>query len=233
MKNVNLDLLVYVVERLVPLLDEIVLVGGCATGLLVTDPGASSVRRTFDVDVIAEIISYSGLVAFSERLTKLGLLLDTSEGAPACRWTCGESKLDIMPLEESLLGFSNRWYRQAMETAAKTELPTGRTIRVITAPYFVATKLEAFYGRGKGDFLSSHDLEDVITVMDGRPTLREEVGSVTAEVRQYIGNQCEGLLANSRFHEILRFPEYVLPDESSQKRIPALVSLLKELGQLK
>jgi hypothetical protein len=45
MKNVNLDLLLDVVERLVPLLDEIVLVGGCATGLLVTDPGASSVRR--------------------------------------------------------------------------------------------------------------------------------------------------------------------------------------------
>jgi len=231
MKDVNLDLLVDVVERLVPLLDEIVLVGGCATGLLVTDPGASSVRRTFDVDVIAEIISYSEFVAFSERLTKLGLLLDTSEGAPACRWICGESKLDVMPLEESLLGFSNRWYRQAMETATKTELPTGRTIRVITAPYFVATKLEAFYGRGKGDFLSSHDLEDVITVMDGRPTLLEEVGSVTAEVRQYIGNQCEGLLASSRFHDAL--PGYVLPDESSQRRIPALLSLLKELGQFK
>jgi hypothetical protein len=231
MKNVNIDLLVGVVERLVPVLDEIVLVGGCATGLLVTDPGASSVRRTFDVDVIAEIISYSGLVAFSERLTKLGLLLDTSEGAPACRWICGESKLDVMPLEESLLGFSNRWYRLAMETATKIELPTGRTIRVITAPYFVATKLEAFYGRGKGDFLSSHDLEDVITLMDGRPTLREEVRSVRAEVRQYIGNQCEGLLASSRFHDAL--PGYVLPDEGSQRRIPALLSLLKELRQLK
>jgi hypothetical protein len=231
MKNVNIDLLVGVVERLVPVLDEIVLVGGCATGLLVTDPGASSVRRTFDVDVIAEIISYSGLVAFSERLTKLGLLLDTSEGAPACRWICGESKLDVMPLEESLLGFSNRWYRLAMETASKIELPTGRTIRVITAPYFVATKLEAFYGRGKGDFLSSHDLEDVITVMDGRPTLGEEVRSVRAEVRQYIGNQCEGLLASSRFHDAL--PGYVLPDEGSQRRIPALLSLLKELRQLK
>jgi predicted nucleotidyltransferase len=227
---VNLDLLVDVVERLVPLLDEIVLVGACAPGLLVTDPGASSVRRTFDVDVIAEIISYSGLVAFSERLTKLGLSLDTSEGAPACRWVCGESKLDVMPLEESLLGFSNRWYRQAMETATKTELPSGRTIWVITSPYFVATKLDAFYGRGKGDFLSSHDLEDVITVMDGRPSLREEIGTAAPEVREYIGNQCAGLLANSRFYDAL--PGYVLPDESSQRRIPALLSLIKELGHL-
>jgi hypothetical protein len=67
--------------------------------------------------------------------------------------------------------------------------------------------------------------------MDGRPTLLEEVGSVTAEVRQYIGNQCEDLLASSRFHDAL--PGYVLPDESSQKRIPALLSLLKELAQFK
>ena len=101
-----------------------------------------------------------------------------------------------------------------MEAATKTELPTARTIQVITAPYFVATKLGAFYGRGKGDFLSSHDLEDVITVMDGRPTLREEVGSVRVEVRQYIGNQCEGLLASSRFHDAL--PGYVLPLVSSK-----------------
>lgn len=166
MKNPNLDLLITVVKKLEPILDEIVFVGGCATGLLVTDPGAAAVRRTFDMDVIAEIISYPGLVAFSERLEKLGFTRDTSEGAPNCRWICEGSKLDVMPLEENLLGFSNRWYREAMETAVRFDLPSGQRIRVITAPYFVATKLEAFHGRGKGDFLSSHDLVDVITVLD-------------------------------------------------------------------
>jgi hypothetical protein len=139
MKNPNLDLLVTVVKKLEPILEEIVFVGGCATGLLVTDPGASAVRRTFDVDVIAEIVSYSGLVTFSERLEKLGFSRDTSEAAPTCRWLCEDSKLDVMPLEESLLGFSNRWYAEAMVGAAKAHLPSGHAIRVITAPYFVAT----------------------------------------------------------------------------------------------
>ena len=125
------------------------------------------------------IVSYSELVTFSERLEKLGFRRDTSEDAPTCRWLSEGSKLDVMPLEESLLGFSNRWYREAMTEAAKFELPSGHSNRVITAPYFVATKLEAFHGRGKNDFCSSHDIEDVITVMDGRQNLSREIeGSV-------------------------------------------------------
>jgi hypothetical protein len=36
---------------------------------------------------------------------------------------------------------------------------------------FVATKFEAFHGRGNNDHLASHDLEDIITVVDGRPEL--------------------------------------------------------------
>jgi len=128
-----------------------------------------------------------------------------------------------MPLEESLLGFSNRWYREAMTEAAKFELPSGHSIRVITAPYFVATKLEAFHGRGKNDFCSSHDIEDVITVMDGRQNLSREIEGSATEVRAYIGKECQELLASSRFHDGL--PGYVLPDEISQGRIKELLSL--------
>ena len=51
----NLDLLERAAEKLRPLLPEIVFVGGCATGLLITDPGAAAVRGTYDVDVITEI----------------------------------------------------------------------------------------------------------------------------------------------------------------------------------
>jgi hypothetical protein len=55
-------------ERLRRLLSEIVLVGGCATGLLIDDPGAAPVRGTYDVDVIAKIGSYAEYTVFSERL---------------------------------------------------------------------------------------------------------------------------------------------------------------------
>jgi hypothetical protein len=74
MTSPNLELLEIAAERLRPLLPEIVFVGGCATGLLVTDPGATPVRRTYDVDVIAEIASYAAYAIFSERLRELGLV---------------------------------------------------------------------------------------------------------------------------------------------------------------
>ncbi len=86
MPNPNLDLLELVASRLRPVLSEIVFVGGCATGLLIDDPGAAPVRGTYDVDVIAEIASYAEYIVFSDRLRALGFREDRSEGAPVCRW---------------------------------------------------------------------------------------------------------------------------------------------------
>jgi predicted nucleotidyltransferase len=65
-------------------------------------------------------------------------------------------------------GFSNRWYRAAMETSVTTKTEADLEIRIVTAPYFLATKLDAFRGRGKGDYFGSNDLEDIVAVVDGR-----------------------------------------------------------------
>jgi len=173
-------------DKLGPLLQEIVFVGGCATGLLVTDPGAAEVRRTYDVDVIAEITSYVEYIRFSERLRALGFQEDTSEGAPLCRWRHKTLLLDVMPLSEGILGFSNRWYADALHTATQVTLPDGLGIRAITAPYFLGAKMEAFRGRGQGDYFASHDLEDIITIVDGRPSLLAEVQSSKANLRSYL-----------------------------------------------
>jgi hypothetical protein len=62
-ENPNAKLLLATVEKLAPLLDRIAFVGGCATGLLITDPGAAPVRPTLDVDVIAEVASYAEFTA--------------------------------------------------------------------------------------------------------------------------------------------------------------------------
>lgn len=136
--------------------------------MFITDEGAPEVRPTFDVDVIAEITSYADYATFSDRLRSLGFREDSSEGAPLCRWLINGMKLDVMPIEEKILGFSNRWYRDAMDAAREIELEPGLRIRVVTAPFFVATKLEAFRGRGRNDYANSHDLEDLLAVVDGR-----------------------------------------------------------------
>lgn len=231
MANPNLELLELAAEKLRQLLPEIVFVGGCATGLLIDDPAAAPVRGTYDVDVIAEIGSYAEYAVFSDRLRALGFKEDTREGAPLCRWTHGALTLDVMPLDSQVLGFSNRWYPDALQTAGNVRLPGGQVIRAINAPYFLGTKLEAFYGRGKGDYLASHDLEDFMAVVDGRQSLIAEVKGASSELKMYIADSVRLLLSEPRFLDGL--PGYLLPDEASQARIGQLLSKLRELRDVR
>ena len=216
MPKSNIELLKEVAKRLGPLLQEVVFVGGCATALLMTDAAGAEVRSTLDVDVIAEIASYADYAAFSERLRSLGFQEDTSKGAPICRWLFDDLILDVMPVEEKVFGFANRWYRGAMESANTIELEPGLQIRLVNAAYFVATKLEAFKGRGRSDYAGSHDLEDLLTVIDGRPAIVAEVAAAE-EVRSYIAQEFRELLAIPQFIDAL--PGYLLPDAASQARL--------------
>lgn len=227
MTNPNLMLLEEAVELLEPLLNELVFAGGCATGLLVTDPAATGIRPTRDVDAITDVTSYAQYATLSERLRELGLNEDASEGAPTCRWRRESLIVDIMPTDERILGFSNRWYGPAIG-AARTATVARHAIRVVTAPYFLATKLEAFHGRGGQDYRASHDLEDIIAVIDGRSELVAEVRAAHADVRDYVAAQATALLGTRAFLDAL--PGHLAPDVASQGRSPILLSRLEGLS---
>jgi len=229
MANQNLELLIIAAKLLRPVLNALVFVGGCATGLLVTDEAAAEVRPTFDVDAIAEITSYVEYTTFGERLHKLGFTEDASEGAPICRWRNSEIKLDLMPLDEHILGFSNRWYKPAMDAATELEIEPGLRVRVVTAPYFCATKLQAFRGRGKGDYLASHDLEDLLTVIDGRSELLDEMRAAPDDVRSYVAGAIGQMLKAPQFIDAL--PGYLLPDSASQARINQLLARMTKMSK--
>lgn len=230
MSKHNLELLAEAAGLLKPLLGELVFVGGCTTALLITDKAAAEVRPTYDVDAIAEIGSYAAYADFSERLRRCGFTEDTSEGAPICRWRQRKTILDVMPLDAKILGFSNFWYKPALDAAVLHELEADLSVRVVTAVYFCATKLEAFAGRGKNDYQSSHDLEDLMAVVDGRAELIEEIHRAEAEVRTYIAAEVRKLLPTSEFLDAL--PGYLLPDEASQARVSILLDRLKKIAAL-
>ncbi len=224
-KVVLLEMAAMILE---PLLPEIVFVGGCATALLITDPASAPARMTYDVDVIAEILSYPDYVTFSERLRALGLEEDTRQGAPVCRWRRGDLTLDVMPLDEAILGFSNRWYPDVLRGSEKHALASGLILRVIPVPLFLATKIEAFRGRGEEDYFASRDLEDIVTVVDGRPSLADEMKQSSGDVRAYVAQAIRALLREQRFLDAL--PGYLLPDAANQARFDHLIASLRELG---
>jgi predicted nucleotidyltransferase len=230
MNDSNREQLIIAARLLRPLLGELVFVGGTVTGLLITDEAAAGPRTTLDVDAIAEITSYAEYAAFGDRLRALGFQEDTREGAPLCRWVHHGTTLDVMPLDQKILGFSNRWYRAAMESSVTVRLWDDLEIRIVTSPFFIATKLEAFKGRGKGDFFGSHDLEDLISVVDGRPALVTEVQAGAVDLRAYVRAEIHGLLSTPGFLDAL--PGYLLPDAISQSRIGIVLRRLENLASL-
>ena len=224
----NLPLLESVARALGPLCERFVFVGGCATGLLVTDPTAAPVRTTRDVDVVVEVVSLSGYHALERDLAKAGFMQDRSREAPVCRWIVANCMLDVMPTDERVLGFGNRWYTAAVQTAESLRLPSGRSIRLIAPPVFLATKLEAFRGRGGGDFLASHDLEDITAVIDGRPQLVDEVRATEPELRAYLADEIGSLLQNDAYRDAVR--GHLPGDDISQARVPTIRERLRLLS---
>ena len=101
MVDPNRALFEAVVRLLRPVLDDLVFVGGCTTGLFLTDPAASGIRPTKDVDAIVDVTSYAKYASLAERLRALGLVEDTTPGAPLCRWRRAEMIVDVMPTDAS------------------------------------------------------------------------------------------------------------------------------------
>jgi hypothetical protein len=216
-----------VVRLLAPLLDELVFVGGCTTGLFITDSAAGGIRPTRDVDVIVDVASYSKYTALAERLRHLGLAEDTTPGAPLCRWRRDDLIVDVMPVSERILGFSNRWYPAAIETAQSFNI-AGHDVRVVTPALFIATKLEAFHGRGGDVVWASHDLEDIVTVVDGRPEIANDIAAADADMRGYIAAEIRALRENLDFVDALA--GFLLPDRASQARRGLLEDRLRQLS---
>ncbi len=228
-QNPNAAVTEAVARRLGPLLPRFAFVGGCATGLLITDPASPPVRMTKDVDVIAELTSYGEYASLGEELRAAGFHEDHREGAPVCRWAAGELLLDVMPVSPAPLGFANRWYGHAIRQAREFPLAPGLGIRLISGPIFLATKFEAFLARGCGDYYASHDLEDIVTVIDGRPELAGEVQTGDPEVREYLARKFSGLLEDEAFLDAL--PGQFPGDRTSQDRIRIVLPRFRAIAR--
>lgn len=199
----NLPYLRCIAEALGELREQLVFVGGAVAGLLVTDPLADSVRATRDVDAVVNA-DRAMFYRLEELVAERGFERDVSSDV-ICRWVHKASGVlfDLMPVQSEVLGFSNRWYPYAVQTAVPVDLGDGVTIRLVSAVAFVATKLEAFASRGGGDFMSSHDLEDVLNIVDGREELVEELAAVPVELRQAVATAFALLLGNPDFENVL------------------------------
>jgi len=180
------------------LLSQVAFVGGCTTGLHLTDEFTKEkVRYTEDVDLIIHVLGYTGWHKFSKQVTARGFKISMEDDVN-CRFRLGSLCVDFMPDDENVLGYSNQWYSDALSTAQPYPMDNGIIIRLVTPSYFLATKFEAFKGRGKGDLLASRDMEDILNLVDGREELLTEAHNNPAKLKAYLA---------AAFSQLLEMPD--------------------------
>ena len=229
MSQPNLGAMRAVADRLDSLGLDYAFVGGSIVNLLLDDPALSPARPTDDVDVILETVTAQRYSDVEVKLRSLGFDHDMREKAPKCRWVLGNLTVDIMPTEGGFLGLNTAWFKEALATATFHEFAHTK-LKLISPVAFLATKHVAFTDRGSGDYYASHDLEDFITVIDGRKNIVAEVNAAPVELRCYVIESIRGLVSTPVFDEAL--PGHLPPDRASQQRLPNLRRKLREIDAL-
>lgn len=227
MHDPNVAAVELVAAALGPLCAELVLVGGCSVGLLITDQARPPVRQTIDVDLVAQVASVADYYGVLHQNLRARGFAECADADHICRWTKGKLIVDVIPSKDIFGHTTNVWYEQVVQCATKVMLSTKQEIRVISAPLFIATKLEAFASRGDGDYLR-HDMEDIVNVVDGRAELIDEVKASDQLLRDFIEEEIDRLLADPIFLEQL--PGHFRADSGSQARVPIVIKRLRSLA---
>lgn len=152
-----------------------------------------------------------------------------SADAPICRWRLGELIVDIMPPQGEQIGLNTTWFAEVLAHAIETEY-AHTPLKIVSAVGFLVTKYLTFTERGEGDCYASHDLEDFITVMDGRAAIVEEINEAPEALRNYLITNIQSLVEDEDFQEAL--PGHLPPDSASQQRLPQLQQKLKDIAAL-
>ncbi|MCD4736960.1 MAG: hypothetical protein K8R53_13025 [Bacteroidales bacterium] len=229
MPDKNIDMLQTVANGLGELKDHVVFVGGTVAELYADDPAASDIRPTKDVDCVIELSSRLEHAKLEKNLRSKGFAHDTSEDAPLCRMIYREIKVDVMPTDEDILGFSNKWYVVGIENKMMKILPDGTEIFVFTPLYYIAAKFEAHKGRGEKDLRQNHDFEDIIYILDNYSGIFADITKTNDGVRIYLKKEFRSLLRNGSLTEGI---ECTLPYGSGDEGTEIMVNLIKSIAEI-
>lgn len=203
--------------------------GGSIVNLLLDHPDMSPARPTADVDVIIEIVSNGRYSDTEEVLRGLKFEHDMTEGAPMCRWRLAGVVVDIMPTSGEPLGLNTQWFSEVLECAIEVEYEHTK-LKVVSPVGLLVTKYLTFTERGGGDYYGSHDLEDFITVVDGRKNIVSEVDQAIPPLRSYLIGGVKCWLEKDDFRDALS--AHLPGDMASQQRLPVLTKKLEEIAGL-
>lgn len=205
------------------LCDKSVFVGGSVVGFYVKDLSAEDVRPTKDVDVSIEIISVLELEEFRKDLNRKGFQHDSEI---ICRFHYKDIIVDIMGRKPIGWAPANKWFDLGFDHREEILLDDVK-IWILSFPFFLATKFEAYKSRGSSDPRFSKDYEDIAYLLDNVTDFDDKIIYSPPEVNDYLVNCLkeiqsdrilqEGIISQlfygtqeERFKEIMRKIEIVI-----------------------
>ncbi len=226
----NLEMVKIVAEALVDLKDQVVFVGGSIIELYADHAIPEEVRPTEDVDLIVNIATRKLLAEFECILAGKGFHHDMSEGAPLCRWECNSVKVDLMSTESGILGFGNQWYEPGFARKISKALPGGNKINLLPLIYYLATKIDAVFGRGLADLRLSHDFEDIVFLFDNCLALEKDFYKADEKIREYLSDSFSRLIKMPIFKEALACS---MPHNAERDRTVKVEKLMQKIASNK
>ena len=223
-KRINIDVVSRVAKALSELKDQMVFVGGAVVSLYADIDSDEELRETFDVDLTSiSLINYSNYSILLERLAQLGFHPDP-EGHSICSLQFQGIAIDIMPSDDGPIGPANRWYKAGFENLWIVKVGL-EEIRILPAACFIATKFEAFNDRGK-DYRTSHDIEDIIYVLDNRTSIVQEIENSPVIMKQFVSGEFRKILEHKFMEELLSVH---LDPNTIDERLPIVIEKVKQI----
>ena len=199
-RTINIAVVAEVAKALKDIKQNMVFIGGAVVSLYTDDPAADEIRPTQDIDLTINIVNLSHWERVQEQLRALGFYADPY-GHSICSYKYKDIPIDIMAAEDGPLGPANRWYKIGFENL-KSVKAKDQDINILSAPCYLATKFEAFNDRGS-DYRTSHDIEDIIYILDNRIGIAEEIASDDIRVAQFIKEQLLSIRNKGLMQEVI------------------------------
>ncbi len=204
--------------------EDVVYVGGAMVSLYIDDPAAEDVRPTKDIDITLEIANVGELEKLRVALEDKGFV-QSAEDDVICRFRLKEIKVDVMSTTEVGWAPANPWFESGFENSITIEIENVE-IRILTLPYFLATKFAAFEGRGGRDPRMSHDFEDIVYLLNYTSNFREQIQESNPEVQKYLKEQFSSIRDKANMQEAIIANLY---HEDQQVRFDRIMNEIKEL----
>lgn len=109
-------------------------------------------------------------------------------------------------------------------------LPGGNKINLLPLIYYLATKIDAVFGRGLADLRLSHDFEDIVYLFDNCLALEKDFYKADEKIREYLSDSFSRLIKMPIFKEALACS---MPHNAERDRTVKVEKLMQKIASNK